>query len=185
MTVLTLTVALPLALALAAPLQSPAPAASPAARPFRRLSPVEREVLHELTMLPRYGVFDNISFKVEPNGMVTLMGQVRNGSLRSDAEAAVKDVEGVKEIKNEIEILPPSSQDDQIRLAIYRSIYGTAGLERYALQAVPPIHIIVRSGRVTLEGVAASEMDKNLAGIKAREVGGTFEVKNNLAVEKD
>jgi hyperosmotically inducible protein len=166
-------------------LQSPSPAASPGARPFRRLSPMEREVLHELTMLPRYGVFDNLSFKVEPNGVVTLLGQVRSNGLKSDAEAAVRDIEGVKEIKNSIELLPPSPSDDQIRLAIYRTLFSTPGLDRYGLQAVPPIHIIVRNGRVVLEGVVATEADKNLAGIKAREVGGTFEVKNNLTVETD
>jgi BON domain-containing protein len=173
-------IALALVLAL---VQSPSPSASPSAR-ARRLSPVEREVLHELTMLPRYGVFDNLSFKVE-NGVVTLMGQVRSLGLKSDAEAAVREIEGVREIKNSIELLPPSTSDDQIRLALYRTIFSTPGLDRYGLQAVPPIHIVVRNGRVTLEGVVASEGDKNLAGLKAREVGGTFEIKNNLVVEKD
>jgi hyperosmotically inducible periplasmic protein len=183
MTTLVLAAA-PLLLALAAA-QSPAPAASPGARPVRRLSPVQREVLHELTMLPRYGVFDNLSFKVDESGVVTLLGQVRSGTLKSEAERAVKDIEGVREIKNDIEILPASTADDQIRLGVYRAVYGTSGLDRYALQAVPPIHIVVKRGRVALEGVVASEMDKNLAGIKAREVGGTFEVVNNLVVEKD
>jgi hyperosmotically inducible protein len=176
-------VALGLALALLQSPSPPPPASSPAPRP-RRLAAVEREVLHELTMLPRYGVFDHLAFRVD-NGVVTLLGQVRNGSLKSDAESVVRDVEGVREIKNSIEILPPSPTDDQIRLAVYRTIFSTSGLDRYALQAVPPIHIVVKGGRVTLEGVVATEMDKNLAGLKAREVPGTFEIKNNLVVEKD
>jgi len=87
-------------------------------------------------------------------------------------------------VVNKIEVLPPSSMDDRIRLAVYRAVYGQTGLDRYALQAVPPIHIIVKNGNVALEGVVASDGDKNLAGIRANGVSGVFKVTNNLRVEK-
>ncbi len=142
-----------------------------------------REVRHELNLLPYYGVFDNLTFKVEPGGKVTLLGQVRKPTLKSDAERAVKGVEGVDTVDNQIEVLPLSPNDDRIRLRVYRTIYRTTSLERYAIHAVPPIHIIVRNGNVTLEGVVATQMDKDLANIKARGVPGVFKVTNNLRVE--
>jgi hyperosmotically inducible protein len=144
---------------------------------------IVREVRHELVMLPYYGVFDNLAFKVEGYN-VTLIGQVTRPTLKSDAENVVKRIEGVEHVKNEIEVLPPSPNDDRIRLATYRAIYGNTVLNRYALQAVPPIHIIVKNGNVTLEGVVANEGDKNMAGIQANGVPGAFSVKNNLRVEK-
>ena len=144
---------------------------------------IMREVRHELVMLPYYGVFDNLAYKVD-GFTVTLMGQVTRPTLKSDAENVVKKIEGVEKVKNEIEVLPLSPNDDRIRRATYRAIYGHSGLDRYALQAVPPIHIIVTNGNVTLEGVVANEGDKNLAGIRANGVSGVFSVKNNLRVEK-
>jgi len=161
-------------------------ASSPVPRPVpdRALRMIEREVRHELVMLPRYGVFDHLAFRLGDKNVVTLLGQVRSLGLKSDAQRAVEGIEGVTEVKNEIEVLPPSPMDDRIRLAVYRAIYGHSGLDRYALQAVPPIHIVVKRGRVTLEGVVATEADRNLANIQARGVEGVFEVKNNLAVEK-
>jgi hyperosmotically inducible protein len=114
---------------------------------------------------------------------VTLLGQVTRPTLKSDAEHVVKDIEGVEKVNNQIEVLPLSSMDDQLRMAEYRAIYSTQGLDRYALNAVPPIHIIVNNGKVTLEGVVATEADKNLAGVKANGVGGVFSVTNNLRVE--
>lgn len=141
------------------------------------------EVRHELVMLPYYGVFDNLVYKVE-GYTVTLMGQVTRPTLKSDAENVVKKIEGVEKVKNEIEVLPLSPGDDRIRRAEYRAIYSDTGLDRYALQAVPPIHIIVKNGNVALEGVVASEGDKNLAGIRANGVSGVFAVTNNLRVEK-
>ena len=142
-----------------------------------------KEVRHELVMLPYYGVFDNLAYKVDGYN-VTLMGQVTRPTLRSDAENVVKKIEGVEHVTNEIEVLPPSPMDDRIRRATYRAIYGYAGLDRYALQAVPPIHIIVKNGNVTLEGVVDREADKNLAGIRANGVTGVFSVTNNLHVVK-
>jgi len=144
---------------------------------------VQGEVLHQLRMLPYYTIFDNLSFKLEGN-QVVLEGQVAWPTLKSDAEGVVKSVEGVKQVVNRIEVLPTSYFDNRIRLAEYRAIYGQPGMERYAIQSNPPIHIIVKNGDVTLTGVVANEMDKNLAGIRANGVSGVFSVTNNLRVEK-
>jgi hyperosmotically inducible protein len=144
---------------------------------------IEREVRHELVMLPYYTVFDNFAFQVE-GGQVTLLGQVTKPSLKSDAERAVRSIEGVETIVNNIEVLPLSPNDDRIRLAVYRAIFGSTGLDRYGLAAVPSIHIIVKNGNVTLEGVVSNEGDKNLAGIQAKGVPGAFSVTNNLRIEK-
>lgn len=127
---------------------------------------LERQVRHELVMLPYYGVFDNLAFQVE-GYTVTLLGQVTRPTLKSDAQAAVRRIEGVERVKNEIEVLPVSPVDDRLRLAVYRAIYSHAALERYAIQAVPPIHIIVKNGHATLEGVVANESDKNIANLRA------------------
>jgi hyperosmotically inducible protein len=141
-----------------------------------------RQVRHELVMLPYYGVFDHMTYKVD-GYRVTLMGQVTRPTLKSDAERVVKSVEGVERVENQIEVLPVSPNDDGIRLAAYRAIYGSAPLDRYALRAVPPIHIVVKNGNLTLEGVVANEGDKNMAGIRANGVSGAFKVVNNLQVE--
>jgi hyperosmotically inducible protein len=142
-----------------------------------------RQVRHELVMLPYYGVFDNLAYRVD-GSTVTLLGQVTRPTLKSSAENVVKDIEGVERVENKIEVLPVSPQDDDIRMAAYRAIYGHTALNRYALQAVPPIHIIVRNGNITLEGVVANEGDKNIAGLQANGVAGAFSVTNNLRVEK-
>jgi len=142
-----------------------------------------KEVHHELVMLPYYSVFDNLAYKVQGN-TVTLLGQVSRPSLKSDAENVVKKIEGVESVQNNIEVLPPSPNDDQIRRAVYRAIYGDPQLSKYAWGAVPPIHIIVKGGRVTLEGVVDNETDKNVASIRAKGVSGIFEVTNNLQVVK-
>ncbi|HVN20695.1 MAG TPA: BON domain-containing protein [Dongiaceae bacterium] len=142
---------------------------------------ITREVRHELLMLPYFGVFDNIAFKVD-GGTVTLIGQVVRPSLKSDAQNAVKRIEGVDRVDNQIEVLPPSSMDDQLRIRLFRAIYGEPGLEKYALGVQKPIRIIVKNGRVTLEGVVDSQADKDLAGIRAKGVPGSFEVTNNLQV---
>lgn len=142
---------------------------------------ITREVRHELVMLPYYGVFDNLAYKVD-GGTVTLLGQVTNPVLKSDAEHAVKGIEGVNKVVNQIQVLPLSSMDNQTRIAEYRAIYGFAGLDRYAMQAVPSIHIIVDNGKVTLVGVVDSQADKELAGVRANTVAGVFSVTNNLTV---
>jgi len=144
-----------------------------------------KEVRHELVTLPYYGVFDNLSYKVDPDGTVTLLGQVARPVLKSDAENVVKHIEGVERVVNNIEVLPTSISDDQIRRAAYRAIYGNEVLSQYQLRAVPPIHIIVKNGHITLEGVVARQMDKTIAGIQANGVPGTFSVTNNLVVEEE
>jgi len=143
---------------------------------------VTREVRHELAMLPYNGVFDNLAYRVD-GGTVSLYGQVTRPTLKSDAESVVKDVEGGTRVENQIDVLPLSSMDDAIRVAMYRAIFSRPGLDRYAMQAVAPIHIIVDSGKVTLEGVVATEGDKNQAGVHANTVGGVFPVTNHLRVE--
>jgi hyperosmotically inducible protein len=142
---------------------------------------ITREVRHELLMLPYFGVFDYIAFKVEGSA-VTLLGQVVRPSLKSDAENAVKHIEGVEKVDNQIEVLPPSPMDDGLRIRLYREIYGYPALEKYALGVQKPIRIIVKNGRVTLEGVVDNDSDKNLAGMRANTVPGIFQVTNNLQV---
>ena len=144
---------------------------------------IKREVRHELVMLPYYGVFDNLAYRVD-GAKVTLLGQVTRPTLKSDAGKVVKQIEGVDKVDNQIQVLPLSSMDDHSRLALYRAIYGHPGLDRYALQAVPPIHIIVDNGKVMLEGVVSTQGDKDLANIRANGVAGVFSVVNNLRVEK-
>lgn len=140
-----------------------------------------REVRHQLLLLPYYSVFDNLAFKVDGDH-VTLEGQVTRPTIKSDAEAAVKSVEGVSGVTNNIEALPPSGMDDQLRRALYRAIYGDPTLNKYSWSSVASIHIIVKNGRVTLEGVVDNETDKNTAGLRANGVPNVFEVKNNLVV---
>jgi hyperosmotically inducible protein len=144
---------------------------------------IVREVRHELLMLPYYGVFDNIAYKVQ-GGTVTLLGQVVRPSLKSDAENSIKHIEGIDRVDNQIEVLPPSSQDDAIRIALFRAIYQYPSLQKYEMGVQKPIRIIVKNGRVTLEGVVDSQADKDLVGIRAKSVPGTFEVTNNLQVQQ-
>lgn len=141
-----------------------------------------KEVRHVLVMLPYYSVFDNLAYRVEGDKVV-LEGQVVRPSIKSDAEAVVKSVPGVSSVVSNIEVLPPSPMDDQLRRALYRAIYGEPSLSRYGFSAVASIHIIVKNGNVTLEGLVDSEGDKNLAGIRANGVPNVFSVKNNLQVE--
>ena len=143
-----------------------------------------KEIRHSLVLLPWYSVFDNLAFRIE-GSKVVLIGQVVRPTLKSDAEAAVKGVEGVSSVQNDIEVLPNSPMDNQLRRAVYRAIYSEPGLQRYALSAVPSIHIIVKNGSVTLEGVVDNESDKNLANLRANQVPNVFAVKNNLRVVSD
>lgn len=152
--------------------------------PQKSFDRIVKEVRHELVMLPYYGVFDNLAYKVSPDGTVTLIGQVARPTLKSDAENVVKRIEGVTRVVNTIEVLPDSPNDDRIRLATYRAIYGDPALSLYQVRAVPPIHIIVKNGHITLEGSVAREMDKTVAGIRANSVPGAFSVDNNLVVDE-
>jgi hyperosmotically inducible protein len=144
---------------------------------------IAQEVRHQLVMLPYYGVFDDLAFRVE-GAKVTLLGQVTRPTLKSDAGNVTKRVEGVTEVDNQIEVLPLSPMDDQIRMAEYRAIFGDPVLStRYGYRAVPSIHILVKNGKVTLEGVVANQGDKNLIGVRANGVPNVFAVTNNLQVE--
>jgi hyperosmotically inducible periplasmic protein len=144
---------------------------------------IAKEVRHEILMLPYFDVFDNITFRVDGYNVV-LMGQVTRPTIKTEAENVVKDIEGVENVVNQIEVLPLSPNDDRLRVALYRAIYGFAPLQRYALSVIKPIRIIVKNGSVTLEGVVDSEADKNVVNIRANGIHGVFSVNNNLRVEK-
>ncbi|BDC49578.1 hypothetical protein F183_A18940 [Bryobacterales bacterium F-183] len=141
-----------------------------------------RQIRHELIMQPFYGVFDDLSFRVEGN-TVTLFGAVVRPSMKNSSEQVVKDVEGVDRVINQIEVLPTSPQDDRIRMAVFRAIYGHPAMTRYAIQAIPPVHIIVKNGNVKLVGMVGTEQDRTIANIQARAVPGTFQVDNQIQVE--
>ncbi len=142
---------------------------------------VTREVRHELAMLPYYTIFDDLEYQVNGD-TVTLLGEVTNPTLKDDAGRAVKRVEGVSQVKNNIEVLPLSPMDDQIRHQVARRIFGTDGLEKYAMSALPAIHVIVKNGHVTLKGIVDSAMDKQLAYTAANGVPNVFSVENELNV---
>jgi len=151
--------------------------------PAKATERLKKEIRHELLMLPYFTVFDNLSYEV--NGYdVTLSGQVTQPVLKSDAEKAVKSIEGVEKVNNQIEVLPLSPMDNGLRRRLYRAIYGFTTLNKYALGVQQPIRIIVKNGNVTLEGVVDNETDKNVAGIQAKTVSGVFSVTNNLRVVK-
>ena len=155
------------------------PADTKAVTPAER---VAKEVRHELIMLPYYGVFDNLAFKVDGTN-VTLMGQVTNPTLKSDAYNVVKGIEGIGTVTNDIEVLPLSPNDNLIRRAVHRAIYNSPGLDKYGWGAIPSIHIIVKNGNVTLLGFVNNQGDKNMAGIQANTVPGVFSVTNDLVVQ--
>ena len=142
-----------------------------------------KEVRHELVMLPYLGVFDNLEYKVD-GSTVTLVGQVTRPMLKSDAESVVKKIEGVEKVVNQIEVLPLSPDDDRIRRATYIALARSPQLDRYFMQVVAPIRIIVKNGNVTLEGVVDSKGDYDMANITAKGVPGSFSVTNHLRVEK-
>ena len=142
---------------------------------------ITREVRHELLMLPYFGVFDYIAYKVDGD-TVTLLGQVVRPSLKPDAENVVKRIEGVEKVDNQIEVLPPSSMDDRLRTRLFRAIYQYPPLQKYELGVQKPIRIIVKNGRATLEGVVDNDSDKNLVNVRANGVSGLFSVTNNLQV---
>jgi hyperosmotically inducible protein len=147
-----------------------------------KLGSLEEKVRHELNMLPYYGVFDDISFRVDGD-KVTLLGEVWQPVLKLQTESAIKHIEGVRQVDDQIEVLPLSSFDDQIRWSAYRAIYGYGPLNRYRLGTHPAIHIVVKNGNVTLTGVVANTMDREMAYVRANGVHGAFSVTNELRVE--
>lgn len=143
------------------------------------------KVTHEIRMYPRYSIWDNIDIRVN-NGNVDLLGQVSQPYKKSDLQRLVAGVPGVKSVDNELKVLPLSNMDDQLRMQVARAVYRDPVLSRYAMGALPSIHIIVDNGHVTLEGVVSTQMEKNIAGIRANGAGLSFgQVVNNLRVEND
>ncbi len=142
------------------------------------------DVRRSLIMLPNYTLFDNLEFRIAETDTVVLSGQVTRPILKSEAESVVRRLERAGKVVNNIEVLPLSPQDDRIRVAAYRAIYGKPGLDRYARMAIPPIHIIVRNGDITLVGLVDNQADKDLAGLAAQGIPGTFKIVNSLSVKK-
>jgi hyperosmotically inducible protein len=144
---------------------------------------IVREVRHELLMLPYYGVFDDLEYRVDGHTVI-LQGYVisEHSTTKDDAEKVVKKIEGVDRVVNNIEVLPPSPMDDRLRAQLYRKIYGYGPLFKYSNLSIPPIHIVVKNGRVILKGVVDNDTDKNLVGMLANQVPGVFEVTNDLRV---
>ncbi|MCW5962844.1 MAG: BON domain-containing protein [Bryobacterales bacterium] len=145
---------------------------------------IGKQVRKELVTLPFYSVFDNFKYSVSPAGEVTLLGEVSRPTLKDDAGRVVQRIEGVTKVNNEIEVLPLSPMDDRIRLATFRAIYGHSALRPLAIRAVPPIHIIVKNGNVSLEGMVNTKLERQVAEAQARQVPGVFAVTNNLQVEQ-
>jgi len=163
----------------------PAQLNSPSSRDARQAEALKEEVRHQLVTLPYYTVFDWLEFDVKPDGTVILKGDVTRPTTKDDAENRVKRIEAATKVVNNIEVLPLSPMDDRIRIATYRAIFRFNGpLFRYSTQSIPPIHIIVRNGHVTLKGVVLNEMDSQLAYMAANGVSGVFEVKNELQIEQ-
>jgi hyperosmotically inducible protein len=152
----------------------------------RNLNYLTKEIRKELVTLPFFSVFDWLEGNVEPDGTVHLRGQVTRPTLKKDAQRRVEKVEGVDRVINQIEVLPLSPNDDRLRRAVFRELFNfNSPLFRYGQQPIPPIHIIVNRGRLTLKGVVANKGDSDLANIKARGVSGLFEVRNELKIERD
>jgi osmotically-inducible protein OsmY len=141
------------------------------------------QVRHQLVMLPYYSVFDNLAYRVDGNTVI-LEGQVARASLHDDAARAVKHIEGVQNVVNNIEVLPLSPMDARIRMQTYRAIYGFAPLQRYGMGTLPSIHIIVKNGNVTLDGVVSNDADRDMANIRANGVPGVFSVTNKLTIDR-
>jgi hyperosmotically inducible protein len=145
---------------------------------------LDQQVRHELLMLPYIGVFDNLNYSVDANGVVTLSGEVVRPVDRYNAEQAVKSLAGVAQVDNQIEVLPLSPFDDRIRLATFRALARATPLDRYFWGVHPAIRIIVKNGNVTLEGTVLNEGDRTYAFLAANSVPEVFSVTNNLQTEK-
>src|SRR6266700_1457844 len=138
---------------------------------------------HEILMYSRYSIWDNVNLRVN-EGNLELIGQVSQPYKKQDLQRIMQRVPGVTSVTNKLEVLPLSPNDDNLRLRVARAIYRDPALSRYAIQAIPPIHIIVKNGEVTLEGVVNNELEKNVAGMRAATAGLSLgPVHNNLRVE--
>lgn len=147
----------------------------------------DRQILnqarHEVNMYYAFGIFDNVTFAVD-NGALVVGGQVTQPFKKADIGRLMKRVKGVAALDNNLEVLPNSQFDDRLRLQVARSIYGNSFFTSYRSLALPPIHIIVKNGNVTLEGVVVNEMDRTQAGMQANLAGLAFSVTNNLRIVK-
>jgi hyperosmotically inducible protein len=141
------------------------------------------QVRHQLVMLPWYSVFDNLQYTVRGNEEI-LSGELVRPVLKDEAASAVKHIQGVQDADDQIEVLPLSRCDNQIRRAELREICSFPSLQRYGTGTMPGIHIIVKNGHLTLEGVVDHQTDKDLAGLRANGVPHVFSVTNNLRVLK-
>jgi len=138
---------------------------------------------HAIVMYFAYGIFDNVELAVH-DGTLTVSGQVTQPFKKTDMGRLLERVKGVAALQNNLEVLPLSNFDDRLRLQLARAIYGDPYFIHYANQALPPIHIIVKNGDVTLEGVVASTMDRTKADMDALRAGLSFSVVNNLQIVK-
>jgi hyperosmotically inducible protein len=146
-------------------------------------SEIAAKLGHEVRMYPRYTIWDNVAFRVH-EGNVELQGQVSQPFKKADLERIAQSVPGVRSVTDQLQVLPTSAFDDRLRIQVARAIFRDPVLSRYAMQPVPPIHIIVNNGHVALEGVVNNDMEKNVAGIRATGAGLSFgPVANNLRVE--
>jgi len=144
---------------------------------------LQQKVVHAIVMLANYGVFDSIGYRLQGR-TVTLTGQVLRSSLKPDAERAVKKVEGIDKVINNIEVLPPGQLDMSIREQVRQAIYTYGPLFKYANMPNPPIRIIVKNARVTLLGIVDTEADKNLCTMRANQIHDVLNVTNDLRVVK-
>lgn len=157
--------------------------ASTAPASFDSDAAIAKKAVHEIRMYTRYTIWDNVNLQVN-NGAVVLTGQVSQPFKKQDLQRLMQRVPGVTSVTNQLEVLPLSPFDNNLRVRVARAVYGSPNFTRYAMQPLPPIHIIVNNGRVSLEGVVANEFDKNLAGMRASTAGLSFgPVQNNLRVE--
>ena len=145
-------------------------------------SSLAEQVRYKLITLPFLSVFDNLHCTVMDSNTAVLTGQVVRPTLKKDAEAVARNVPGIKKVVNNIEVLPLSPFDETIRLQTYRAIYLRDGFEKYAIQALLPIRIIVKNGNITLEGMVGSQMDKTMAAMAAKSVPGAFSVTDKLTI---
>ncbi len=144
---------------------------------------LDDKVRHELNMLPYYGVFDAIAYEVNGNE-VTLSGAVHYPVLAADAVNVVKGIPGVTSVSNQIEVLPLSRFDDQIRLAAWKTVYSWPTMSRVASMPLPPVRILVKNGDITLVGSVPTQADKDALNIRVNEIPNVFSVKNELVVSK-
>ncbi|MEO8597358.1 MAG: BON domain-containing protein [Candidatus Solibacter sp.] len=144
---------------------------------------LEKSVRHEILMYPKLTLWDDVRFRVS-EGNVELVGAVNQPYKKRDLERIVQHVPGVKSVTNQVKVLPLSPFDDDLRIRVARAIYRDPVLSRYAMGSIPSIHVIVDNGKVTLTGLVNSDMEKQIAGIRASGAGLSLgPVINELHVE--